>query len=236
MKLVRTDLDNIGHPLGCLGFQTYMKNAIRTCNAFQPNTVSSLINRVNATEEDFRSSGTYDATTDGDAKKLERFMDSVVTEVMVLEPDGRPRGRINYVSQDALDTAIGEMKEDLLTINDNQLALAAREGKQDWSHLPESLRKLIIDCVSTQVGTLSCKPVTKKDITVAEDKPYDWFCHTHGVNTSHGTKIDGTPCAPCKNPGPDHDETATYRDPKGGNTKRNDKVGKVWRNGKVFDA
>ena len=98
---------------------------------------------------------------------------------------------------------------------------------------------MIVDLVAGEVSSLSCKPVPNcsggggKPIV---EKFYDWYCHTHGVNISHGTKLDGSAYKPCENPGPKHEETATFRDPKGGNTKRNDKAGKVWRNGKVTDA
>ena len=56
------------------------------------------------------------------------------------------------------------------------------------------------------------------------------------------TKLDGSLYTPCKNPSSNHGATATFQNPKGGNTKRNDKAGKFWvgvpggRGGRVVDS
>ena len=95
---------------------------------------------------------------------------------------------------------------------------------------------------------LQCTPIQGGDGMgvgpgkAAVKKKYDFFCFEHGINTSHGHKLDGTLYVPCKNPGPNYDATATFHNPKGGNTKRNDKAGKFWvgvpggRGGRVVDS
>ena len=160
------------------------------------------------------------------------------------------------------------IKEDMNTLYENQVAgqqaLAAKTVKNDNEAQKAlskelanlDLKKVFQEILGSELSNIMCRirgrggrgggnigvtPGDGNQDTVAR-KPHKWWCHAHGVNLTHGHEINGTQYVPCTNSGPDHDVSATFRNPCQGNTKRNDKAGKIWvgnangRNGRVVDA
>ena len=88
--------------------------------------------------------------------------------------------------------------------------------------------KLVKEALVSQMPKLQCTPIITDGSETEVKKKYDWWCHTHGVNLTHGHKLDGSKYEPCTSPGPNYNAEATINNPLGGNTKRDDKAGKYW--------
>ena len=219
--------------------QACIKSSFLKCNRYDPNTAIAALNRLDAAETVYLA-GLPDAAARTaavvNAVKHARWVDFFVKEVKALVPDGNgTRGRVNYVTQETVD----QVRQDIGTICDNQHELASQftawtQDSKGINNLTAAQVKKLVDRYLEDfkqnfAPNLRCTPVPDGATPTGEvKKKYDWWCHTHGVNLTHGHKLNSAEHKPCADPGPNYKPEATISNPVGGNTKRDDKAGKYW--------
>ena len=149
-----------------------------------------------------------------------RWVDKVVKDVGALTPDAQSRER----ERAAVATELDSIRDAIEQLTMNQGELVAMVATPPCTVTPPpSPRPPPIPYPDKCEVALAARTAPGR-IT----KHYGWWCPTHGVNTNHGREINGTGFIPCQNPKANHNSEATFQNPMGGNTRRNDKAGKWW--------